>query len=315
MPIALPAATSDVPVPGPTDDQSAAVGRSADARLARVHLRGGLLTLARATLEQMAGSGTLDRDAMADLAEARWRSGDLEGAADAARAHQASEGDEPLAALIIAEELAASGSEAEADQVARSVQERIGDAIDMLFALEPRAPIWSPADDGWMDIDAPAPGRWGLLVGGSEVAAANDDTWKLAPITFATADQVIAAPLGRGGLGQPGGATSTSAVVVSGRLAGEELEAVDRELATGATAAASGRLAVLLRLDPALAPIILSAADRAAAAAAPGNSDLTTIHLVRGDAYRLLGRDNEAAAAYQQAHQALSAGPSPKEPT
>ena len=90
-------ATSDAPLPGPTDDQAAAATRSADARLARVHLRGGLLTLARATLEGMAGAGTLDRDAMADLAEVRWRSGDLEGAADAARAHQASGGEEPLA--------------------------------------------------------------------------------------------------------------------------------------------------------------------------------------------------------------------------
>ena len=274
-----------------------------------------MLTLARATLEQMAGDGTLDRDAMADLAEARWRSGDLEGAADAARAHQASGGNEPLAALIVAEDLAAADAEGDADDLARSVQERLGGAIDMLFALEPRAPIWTPADEGWMDVDAPAPGRWGLLVGGSEVAVAGADTWKLAPITFATTDQVTAAPLGRGGLGQPGGATSTSAVVVGGRLAGEELETADRELAAGATAAAAGRLAVLLRLDPALAPIILSAADRAAATVAPGSGDLAAIHLVRGDAYRLLGRDNEAAAAYQQAHQALSAGPSSKEPT
>ena len=46
---------------------------------------------------------------MADLAEVRWRSGDLEGAADAARAHQASGGDEPIAAIIIAEDLARSG--------------------------------------------------------------------------------------------------------------------------------------------------------------------------------------------------------------
>jgi predicted negative regulator of RcsB-dependent stress response len=79
--------------------------------------------------------------------------------------------------------------------------------------------------------------------------------------------------------------------------------------------AAAARLGVLLRLDPALAPIILTAADRAAAAAQPHSADLPAIHLVRGDAYRLLGRDNEAAAAYQQAHQALSEGPSPKEPT
>jgi hypothetical protein len=292
-----------------------AIGRSADARLARVHLRGGLLALARATLERMAGAGTLDRDAMADLAEVRWRSGDLEGAADAARAHQASGGDEPLAALILAEDLAAAGSSGEAEQVARAVHERVGGALDVLFAMEPRAPFWPGADEGWMDVDAPAPGRWGLLVGGSEVAAPTSGTWQLAPIAFSASEQIALAPLGRGGLGQPGGGTTTSAVVVSGRRAGEELEEVDRALATGDLTAAAGRLAVLLRLDPALAPIILSAADRAATVARPSGGDLPAIHLVRGDAYRLLGRDNEAAAAYQAAHQALLGGPASKEPT
>ena len=70
MPISVPVATSDEPLPGPTEDQAAATERSPAARLARVHLRGGLLTLARATLEGMAGAGTLDTGAMADLAEA-----------------------------------------------------------------------------------------------------------------------------------------------------------------------------------------------------------------------------------------------------
>jgi predicted negative regulator of RcsB-dependent stress response len=102
---------------------------------------------------------------------------------------------------------------------------------------------------------------------------------------------------------------------MSGRIAGEELERVDRSLATGDTQGATQRLGVLLRLDPALAPIILSAADRAASAAAPRSGDLSAIHLVRGDAYRSLGRDIEAAAAYQQAHQALTEGPAPEEST
>ena len=126
---------------------------------------------------------------------------------------------------------------------------------------------------------------------------------------------VAPAPMGRGGVGRPGGAATTSAVVMSGRLAGEELEAVDGALARGDVGSASQRLAVLLRLDPALAPVILSSADQAAAAAPPGSSHLAAIHLVRGDAYRTLGRDNEAAAAYQQAHQALAAGSTTEEPT
>jgi hypothetical protein len=262
----------------------------------------------------MAGAGTLDRDAMADLAEVRWRSGDLEGAADAARAHEASGGSEPLAALIVAEDMVRAGADDEARNMAGSVHERVGDAIEILFAMEPRSEIWPAPDEGWMDVDAPAPGRWGLLAGGSEVAAPTAETWRPAPLEQPPAALMATAPAGRGGLVQPGGATSTAAVVMSGRLAGEELETVERAMAAGDLSAATGRLAVLLRLDPALAPIILSAADRAVTAAARGSADLPAMHLVRGDAYRVLGRDTEAAAAYQEAHQALAQGPSSKEP-
>lgn len=313
VPISVPAATSDAPLPGPTDDQSAAAARSADGRLARVHLRGGLLSLARASLEAMAAAGTLDRDALADLAEARWRSGDLEGAAEAARAHQASGGAEPIAELIIAEQLTGSGQQTEAAEVARSVVERTGGAVDLLFAFEPRSAVWPAADEGWMTVGAAGPGHWGLLVGGSEVAAPTAETWAHAPVVQPVPP--TPAPAGRGGIGQPGGGTTTAAAVMSGRLAGEELETVERAVAEGDVAGACQRLAVLLRLDPALAPIILSAADRTAAAAPAGSRDLSTIHLVRGDAYRVLGRDNEAAAAYQEAHQALAPGPTSKEPT
>jgi hypothetical protein len=101
---------------------------------------------------------------------------------------------------------------------------------------------------------------------------------------------------------------STSATLVSGRLAGEELERVDRALAAGDAAAAGLRLSVLLRLDPALAPVILSAADRALAATGSSSPVASTLHVVRGDAYRILGRETEAVAAYRIAHQALTPG-------
>jgi hypothetical protein len=262
----------------------------------------------------MAGAGTLDVPAMADLAEARWRSGDLEGAADAARAHQASGGAEPLAALILAEDLMRVGQAADARRYAEFVMARAGGAADQLFAQEPRSPIWPAPDGGWMAHGADAPGHAGLLVGGSEVAAPTPRTWILEPVRLPVSElepdsspQPI--PAGRGAAAAPGGPSSTAAVVMSGRLAGQELERVDRSLASGDVRAATGRLAVLLRLDPALAPIILSAAERAAAVKPLAGGDLAAIHLVRGDAYRVLGRDNEAAAAYRAAHQALPAGP------
>lgn len=297
--------------------------RSADARLARLHLRGGLLALARAGLEQMAGAGTLDRDAMADLAEVRWRSGDLEGAADAARAHQASGGAEPLAALILAEDLMNRGRPDEARRYAEYVLGRTGGAVDQLFAFEPRSPLWPPPDGSWMAQGSDALGSWGLVVGGSEVAAPTPQTWLPEPIGQPLADARHTpagvpsdpVPMGRGGAVSPAGQPSTAAVVMSGRLAGQELESVEASLAAGDISSAARRLAVLLRLDPALAPVILSMADRAAAVPPGAGGDPAAIDIVRGDAYRILGRENEAAAAYRQAHQALSPGPAAKEPT
>ena len=39
-----------------------------------------------------------------------------------------------------------------------------------------------------------------------------------------------------------------------------------------------------------------------------------SIHLLRGDAYRVLGRDVEAIAAWDASLRAIEAHPSPKEP-
>jgi hypothetical protein len=55
-------------------------------RLARLHLRTGMLRLARLELEQLAGAAALDTEGILDLAEVRWRTGDLRGAAEAAGA-------------------------------------------------------------------------------------------------------------------------------------------------------------------------------------------------------------------------------------
>ena len=54
--------------------------RDPDLILARLHLRLGSLALARAELETLAGRDALDADGLVDLAEARWRTGDIAGA-------------------------------------------------------------------------------------------------------------------------------------------------------------------------------------------------------------------------------------------
>ena len=303
-----------IPVVGPEVPQ-----RSADARLARVHLRGGLLPLARAALEQMAGAGTLDREAFADLAEVRWRSGDLEGAAEAGHAHLGTGGDEPIVHLILAEEHARRGLMSEAQGHAAAAYVRIGPAVELFFAGERRSGIWPPPEAGWMDTQAASPGRWGLLVGGAEVATAAVTTWAAVPLAHVG---LMPAAVGRGGSialppeprppRLPSAPPTTTAALLTGRMAGEELETVEQSLADGRPDLAVERLAVLLRLDPALAPVILGLADRAADALGdgPGRS---AAHLVRGDALRHLGRESDAGIAYQQAHQALAGGPVLKE--
>jgi tetratricopeptide (TPR) repeat protein len=305
------------PAGPPAPEPSPALGRGVDARLARLHLRGGLLSLARAELEQMAGVGTLDRDALADLAEARWRSADLEGAAEAAEAHLAAGGDEPLAHLIAAEAAERQGRMVDARRHATVVQRQVGAGLDRLFAGETRSTVWPMAVSGWMDTAALTPGRWGLLVGGAEVSTPDTTTWVPVPLpeapataTRGTAGTDPRAPVGGNGstlLGLPGRGATTEQRVEAGRAAGRELSNVEAELARGEFASAVDRLGLLLRLDPALAPVILSLADRAVTAAGERHPSLSSLHLLRGDAYRSLGREVEAADAFGTALRALSA--------
>ena len=286
--------------------------RAVDGRLARVHLRGGLLTLARASLEQMAGVGALDREALADLAEARWRSGDLEGAAEAATAHLDAGGDEPLAHLIVAEEADRQGSLVEARRHAAVVRERVGVGLDRLFAGEVRSTAWPMEGVDWMDDGATGPGRWGLLSGGHEVAHPEPRSWRLvpppdagSPVARPRVALVVAAPAASG--------PTTLEQLELGRAAGEELERAELELARGLVVDAVDRLSLVLRFDPALAPVILSMADRALMAPGDREVGLVALNLLRGDAYRGVGREIEAAEAYQESMRALSARTMPKE--
>ena len=131
-------------------DRPHGASRTAEARLARLHLRTGMLSLARAKLETMAADGTLDTPALADLAEARWRSGDLPGAGDAAVAHLDAGGAEPVALIVAAEGLAARGRTNEARGYANRLLAMLpagtADPLEPLFAGQPRSAAW-PATD------------------------------------------------------------------------------------------------------------------------------------------------------------------------
>jgi hypothetical protein len=290
--------------------------------MSRLHLRGGSLRLAQASLEQLAGTTMLDREALADLAEARWRTGDLDGAAEAAEAHLQGGGDEPLARVIAAERSARDGRILDARQLATQVQGQVGDGLERLFAGEPRSAVWPPAAAGWMDTGAPSPGRFGLLVGGAEVADPGPDTWPTAPLAgtedpriLGTASVLVhtaqhAAPL-------PVAARDPAE---ASHEADRQIQAAEQDLERGDLVALADRLGLLLRRDPALASVILSvvehalavAAERTAGSGASGagghptaRPGLGSLQMLRGDILRGLGRDADATKAYQEALRSL----------
>jgi hypothetical protein len=302
--------------PGP------ASSRSPDARLARLHLRGGMLSLARAELEQMAGAGTLDREALMDLAEARWRGGDLDGAAVAAEAHLDHGGLEPMAHLILAEAFDRRGSLIDARAESGPLVEQLGPAIARLFAGEPRSSAWPGRDELPMFDDASQPGHYGLLAGGSDLADGRAAAWKLAPppepvrverrrqprTASGTSPQSAAspAPAAPPGIRPVEAATPLRELLDAGLAAGLELASVERQVERGEWIGVAERLALLLRMDRALAPVILTLADKVVQGVPEDDLSLVALQTLRGDIYRGLGREAEATAAYQSALRAMA---------
>lgn len=268
-------------------------GRSVEGRLARLHLRGGLIALARAELETMAGLGTLDGEALADLAEVRWRSGDLLGGGEAASAHMDAGGEEPLAMIVAAEALAAEGRLVEARQLAQRVTECAPGLVERLFAGEAQSRPWASLDAPH-DGDPEGPAAWGSLAGGREVIAPDR------PARSGVRDRCHA--------GRP--ADSASAVPATSETGGgadHELAAVEDAIDRRAVGSVAARLALLLRLERSLAPAVLSLADRAMALVDRNDGEAAALDVVRGDAYRILGREADATAAFERARVALEA--------
>ena len=112
-------------------------------RLARIHLKTGSLTIARAELEALAARNQLDTPAHLDLAEARWRTGDLDGAGEAAGAYMDGGGDEALGFVIAAEASAMANRHAEARRHTEQALERHLSELDPMFAGIPRRAVWA----------------------------------------------------------------------------------------------------------------------------------------------------------------------------
>lgn len=264
--------------------------RPVDLALARAHLRLGSLALARVELEVLAGQGALDMPGHVDLAEARWRTGDLTGAGEAASIALGAGEDEPVALAIAAEAAAALGRPNEARRLANRALECAAGPIDALFAGMPRSGVW-PADA------AEPPPTAGTLFHHEPTPSLNrraDDTdpgvtASRAPAPEERRDETTAAPLTLGFWDAEGGSEVAGAGLPD---PADELEAARAALVAGSLDEATLRFALALRLAPALAPAILEATDGVAGAA---------VNVVRGDAYRQVGLESEARRAYAAA--------------
>src|SRR4029077_14810446 len=130
--------------PGWVDAPTPADRRTTDLTLARLDLRTGSLALARAEFETLAGRAPLDGDALVDLADVRWRTGDLASAGSAATSALDQGIDAPVAMIVAAESAFALGRPGEARRLATRAMAAAGGTLDALFGGMPRSSVWPP---------------------------------------------------------------------------------------------------------------------------------------------------------------------------
>lgn len=266
-----------------------------DIRIARVHLRLGQLTLARAELEDLFRREGLDTNGLATLAEARWRTGEGDAAAEAAVAHLHAGGSDDVARCIAAEAAALDGRASEARELMDQLPTADAATLDAIFAGLPRRAPWPTAPAERTDL--------GELR--REAANRIDAGWPVSTIDRApdrAPHRDPADDAGAIGTAPVPAAPRRSAPAAPRRIKAQldplaELAKARAELETRPDSAFL-RLALVLRHDPTLAPSVLDALHLRRE---------PTAALVRGDAQRLLGRHLEAEAAYDAAAETLEA--------
>jgi len=278
--------------------------RPVDLRLASLHLRTGAFALARAELETMAGNGRLDDDGLLDLAEVRWRTGDLPGAGEASAAFLTSGRESVLALVIAAEATAALGRPGEARRLAGRALEAADGPLEPLFAGLPRSPIWpqDPADPAEPagaffgdEGSRPAGRATAGAVGATAGAVRPTDTRPMTTDEAGMPGEALPASLWDAHLhGAHPHAALPAPALPDGPTA---LDAARRALDAGKAQDAVVQLGIVLRVSPALAPAVLDVAGSTAGAG---------FDLIRGDAYRLVGHEAEAQRAYASAASTLA---------
>ena len=287
---------------GQLASSSAQEHRLDDIRIARVHLRLGELTLARAELEDLLRRDALDVNGLAALAEVRWRTGDGDGAAEAAVSHLNAGGSDDVAVCIAAEAAALGGRAEDAQALMERLPASDAASLDALFAGMPRRAYWpsAPAPRDIEDIrrettgpsvpvgPAPAP-RPSAGAARRPVATAASPSGT-APATATTPDAGETQAPRPAAPAPPRRIKAVADPLAELTRAKTELEArPDRAFL---------RLALVLRHDPTLAPAVLDVLHLRREPAAA---------LLRGDAQRLLGRHLEAEAAFDAAAETLEA--------
>ena len=310
------------PQPGRVDDRADA-SQADQVRFARLHLRTGSLLQARSEFEALAACDLLDVPSTLDLAEVRWRTGDLIGAGMAANDYLAAKGEEVLGHLIAAEAAASANRTVEARQHADRALERSLSNLDGFFAGVPRRMSWpettwtapaavkietpvfeAPAKKtaslaSETRVEAPLGSLWEPEIAAVEQAA---DLTALEPDAHVALESTPVAPATE--QTEPSVAETAPAISepqlapVADNTWGGEIGTGTASLEAGDALMAALHFAIALRTSPESARAVLDAIGE--------HSDLA-LGLVRGDALRLLGNESEAGQAY--ASVALRLGP------
>ncbi|MGA3056621.1 MAG: hypothetical protein ABSE70_01095 [Candidatus Limnocylindrales bacterium] len=286
-------------------------------RLARIHLRTGSLALARAQLESLAGRDLLDTPGMLDLAEVRWRTGDLHGAGEAADAYLAANGGEALGFVIAAEVASLAGRHAEARRHVEQAQLRLLTSLDSVFAGMPRKAMFPATEWGTRAAPGKAPAAE------PPEAAAPVIEPLVEPVVEAEASEPAAEPPAAPPAVEPAAAAepepaptqvvseiadtvttdfslqdaAAQPVIDPSRVrADTEIEAGIALLRVGDSALAALHFGIALRMNPESAPAVLGVI---------GDRRVLALELVRGDALRMLGQESDAGEAYQSVASAL----------
>jgi hypothetical protein len=257
--------------------------RTMPAVLAHTHLRLGLFALARTELETLAELGQLDPLGLVDLAEVRWRTGDLAGAGEAAVLAMRGDVEFPVALVIASEAAAALGRPTEARRLASRAMATATGSIDVIFAGMHRSAAW-PSDS-----DEPPPTAPTLFDRPADPPAPTEQNGSPTNVGVPTPPTASAPASGPMTLGLWDDGLTEDPAARDAPDAALELEAGRAALVDGAFDQAALRFAIALRFAPALAPAVLEAT---AGARAP------SVSIVRGDAYRLAGHEMEAREAY-----------------